>query len=329
MIVPDDVLLPLPFAALVTESASEEFLRSADSYRAQQVPSTSSFRDYSKLSWLANRYAITVLPSASTLRLLRRMTGGMVPGREPFIGFGDPMLRGKGHTRGGAMLRTRGDVTTLKRLQLLDRLPGTRDELMAIAKALGASVPSNLFLGAHATEPEVRRLNASGRLGEAEVLSFATHGLLAGEVQGLTQPALVLSLPEKPTEEDDGLLAMDEILQLKLSHTSWVILSACNTGAGDGSGEGLTGLARAFFFAGAKALLVSQWSVDDLATQELMTQIFQRYGRDKQVSPAEALRQGMLALLKYGTTESHHHFAHPYAWAAFFLVGEGTARARP
>src|SRR5206468_778861 len=83
--------------------------------------------------------------------------------------------------------------------------------------------------------------------GKARVLAFATHGLLVGEVTGLTQPALVLTPPATPSAEDDGLLSLDDILELKLPHTDWVVLSACHTAAGDGSGEGLSGLARAFF----------------------------------------------------------------------------------
>lgn len=102
----------------------------------------------------------------------------------------------------------------------------------------------------------------------------------------------------------------------------WVVLSACNTAAGDGSGEGLAGLARAFFFAGARSLLVSYWSVEDRATQSLMTEVFQRYAADKTMPRAEALRQGMLALLGQAQGPAAY-FAHPFAWAPFFLVGDG------
>ena len=106
------------------------------------------------------------------------------------------------------------------------------------------------------------------------MLVFATHALLAGELTGLTQPALVLTPPATPSDQDDGLLALEDIVGLKLPQTSWVILSACNTAADDGSGEALSGLARAFFYAGAASLLVSQWSVDDVATRVLMTESF-------------------------------------------------------
>jgi CHAT domain-containing protein len=155
-------------------------------------------------------------------------------------------------------------------------------------------------------------------------LAFATHGLIGGEVTGLKQPALVLTPPASPSEQDDGLLKLDDIVGLRLAGTEWVILSACNTAAADGSGEGLSGLARAFFFAGAPALLVSHWSVDDRATQALMTEVFRRYGADPTTPRAEALRQGMLALTQ-GARGPTAYFAHPLAWAPFFLVGEGAA----
>jgi len=133
---------------------------------------------------------------------------------------------------------------------------------------------------------------------------------------------LVLTPPEKPSEKDDGLLDLEDIVRLKLDNTDWVILSACNTAAADGSGEGLSGLVRAFFFAGARSLLVSHWSVEDKATQSLMTEIFQRYAKDKTVARSEALRQGMLTLMAKAKGKTSY-FAHPFSWAPFFLVGEG------
>jgi CHAT domain-containing protein len=214
----------------------------------------------------------------------------------------------------------------MEAIHALGSLPGTRDELKAVASILHANPEAALFLGSDATKTEVRRLNDSGRLGRAKVLAFATHGLLAGQI-GVLQPALVLTPPLVPTDENNGLLYMEDILQLKLPNTDWVVLSACNTAGDDGSGESLSGLARAFFFAGAKALLVSQWSVDDEATKVLMSEIFKRYGGVPSLPPAKALREGMLALLDKGIKEpKHRYFAHPYAWAAFSLVGEGVVK---
>jgi CHAT domain-containing protein len=160
------------------------------------------------------------------------------------------------------------------------------------------------------------------------VLHFATHGLLANETsrfaQGTLEPALVLTPPQKSegggTEEDDGLLMASEVSALKLD-ADWVILSACNTAAGGSNAqEALSGLAQAFFFAGSRALLVSHWYVDSDATVTLITDLFGRLGRDRNLNRAEALRQAMLGLLK-----SNARAAHPGYWAPFVVVGDGRA----
>jgi CHAT domain-containing protein/Tfp pilus assembly protein PilF len=324
IVVPDEVLLPLPFAALLTQRNGEPFTRLAQLYRLKQTPTAQDLASYAELPWLAKAFPLTILPSASALKLLRQHPAPPQRQGEAFLGFGDPVLRGQGNQRGGTMVASRGMRVAVDSLQALDRLPGTREELLTMASVLRVNADTNVFLGQRATELEVRRLNDSGRLGQAKVIAFATHGLLAGEVQGVTQPSLVLTPPALPTEDNDGLLSMDDVLQLKLPNTDWVILSACNTAGDNGSGESLSGLARAFFFAGAKALLVSQWSVDDDATKVLMGEIFRRYGGAPSLMPAKALREGMLALLGRAAKEpDHRYFAHPYAWAPFMLVGDG------
>jgi CHAT domain-containing protein len=96
---------------------------------------------------------------------------------------------------------------------------------------------------------------------------FATHGLMSGDLGGLAEPALVLTPPPEASPDNDGLLTASKIATLKLN-ASWVVLSACNTAAGDGTPDagGLSGLAKAFFYAGARSLLVSHWSVPSQAT---------------------------------------------------------------
>ena len=130
----------------------------------------------------------------------------------------------------------------------------------------------------------------------------------------------MLTPPDKVSDEDDGLLTASEVALLKLD-ADWVVLSACNTaaGAGDLAGaEALSGLARAFFYAGARALLVSHWEVDSDATVELITKAFDEIQRDGKHGRAEALRRSMLALIARGG-----RYAHPAAWAPFIVVGEG------
>ncbi len=327
ILVPDDVLLPLPFAALVTHSTQKEFIRLDQRFRSNQSLTSEDLIAYAKLPWLVNSYPLTILPSTSALKFIRQDMANHEEQVEPFLGFGDPELRGTGNRRGGGMMSSRGMSLDIDALHTLNPLPGTRAELLTMAAILKVNPDNAVFLGSRATETEVRRLNDSGRLGQAKVLAFSTHGLLAGEIKGVTQPALVLTPPRLPSKTNDGLLSMEDILQLRLPHTDWVVLSACNTAGDDGSGESLSGLARAFFFAGAKALLVSQWSVDDEATKILMSEIFKRYGGVPSLPPARALREGILALLKKASNEPGFHFlAHPYAWAAFSLVGEGARK---
>ena len=143
-------------------------------------------------------------------------------------------------------------------LAQLARLPETADEIREIAQALKADSASDVFLGVAANEKNVKTMDLSNR----RVIAFATHGLVPGDLNGLEQPALALTAPEVAGIDGDGLLTMDEILGLKLN-ADWVVLSACNTASGDGAGaEAVSGLGRAFFYAGARALLVSNWPVE-------------------------------------------------------------------
>jgi CHAT domain-containing protein len=124
------------------------------------------------------------------------------------------------------------------------------------------------------------------------------------------------------------LLTLEDVLSLKLN-AEWVVLSACNTAAGDGAGaEAITGLGRAFFYAGSRALLVTHWPVETVSARKLVTDIFARYAADPSLSRAEALRQAMLALMQDGQREAatgEHAFpyAPPRFWAPYALVGDG------
>jgi CHAT domain-containing protein len=148
---------------------------------------------------------------------------------------------------------------------------------------------------------------------------FATHGTLVGEVKGASEPGLILTPPATPTEDDDGYLSVSEIASLKLD-ADWVILSACNTAAGDGTGaQALSGLARAFFYAQTRALLVSHWLVDTHAAEKLITVTMRNMVGDANIGRAEAVRRAMLTLIN----EGEPHEAHPEFWASFIVVGEG------
>jgi len=164
------------------------------------------------------------------------------------------------------------------------------------------------------------RRSASGSLANYRMVHFATHGFLAGQLDGAHEPGLVLTPPDNATEEDDGYLSASEIANLKLD-ADWVILSACNTAAGAAtSAEALSGLARAFIYAQARALLVSHWEVYSDATVKLITASVREMARDPTVGRAEAMRRSMIALIDKGKPQE----AHPAYWAPFVVVGEGS-----
>jgi CHAT domain-containing protein len=197
-------------------------------------------------------------------------------------------------------------------------LPDTREELQSIAAALQADTKQDLLLGAGATRESVLQASRSGRLGNKRVIAFATHGLMAGDLPRLTQPALALAATGK---EDVNPLAalqtLEDVLTLKLN-ADWVVLSACNSAAEDGRGdEAMSGLARGFFYAGSRALLVTHWAVESESAKQLTTETFKHYAANSLAPKAESLRQAMLTVM------AMPEYRHPAFWAPYSLVGDG------
>jgi CHAT domain-containing protein len=312
--------------------------------------------DYGHAAWLGQQQAITVLPSIASLEVLRKYAKAS-KASDAFAGFGNPLLTGPygiddsaatkqaclqmvaagpadslirgvspesaaGEPVRGAPEQIAGPLADLDMLRRNMPLPETADELCAVSASLGAPV-SAVHLAKDATEAIVKQLSASGVLRKARVLHFATHGLMPAETQtiapGLAEPALVLTPPASASAEDDGLLTAAEVTQLNLD-ADWVVLSACNTAAAGQSGEDLSGLARAFFYAGARALLVSHWAVESAVTVALITRTFAALRADPAIGRAEALRRAVSALITEG-----HGMEHPAQWAPFVVVGEGAA----
>jgi CHAT domain-containing protein len=333
LIVPSGPLTQIPFHMLVTEqpdlaATSAEALRRA--------------------AWLAKSNSITVLPSVSSLKAIREHAKTS-HATKPFVGFGNPLLDGPDFTygvraelararqrcaksplqrfpglvaSGTRLLQQRGGLADVAVVRTLVPLPETADELCTVARDLG--VPdSDIWLGARANEREVKRLSDTGQLASYRIVHFATHGALAGELKAGAEPGLILTPPGEATPEDDGYLSASEIAGLKLD-ADWVILSACNTAAGGSEGaEALSGTSRAFFYAGARALLVSHWAVNSDATVKLITKTLSTMAADKTIGRSEALRRSMVALIEQGEP----HEAHPAYWAPFVLVGEGSGTA--
>ena len=273
-------------------------------------------------AWLARRFAFTTLPTVASLAVIRSARQERGPPMRRFMGFGAPVLgdAAQASDRGaGDDTYFRGAYANVAAVRALPSLPQTGPELRRLAATLGAPDES-VRLAEAATETAVKGTDLSS----VGVLAFATHGLLSGEISGLAQPALVLTPPDVASVEDDGLLTASEIAELKLS-ADWVILSACNTAGGDGrpDAEGLSGLARAFLYAGARSILVSHWPVRDDAAARLTTASIAAVERDPAMGRSEALRLAMLELMQDRRDPT---LAHPSAWAPFVVVGEGGGR---
>jgi CHAT domain-containing protein len=308
------------------------------------------FAGYRNVPWLARAHNVTTVPSASAFLALRSLPAGS-PRRENLIGFGDPYFSPEEAAEADAEASktadaaasdvsadadvTRGRPLKLRavphtetvdkaELAMLPRLPDTRQELTDMARALDVDPTKSLYLGKDANERNVETLD----LARYRVVAFATHGLIPGDLDGLTQPALALTAPEVAGVEGDGLLTMDKILALKLD-ADWVVLSACNTGAGAGAGaEAASGLGSAFFYAGTRALLVTNWSVHSASARALTSDLFRRQSADPGLSRGEALRRSMMALIDGpgfvdADGRTAYTYAHPLFWAPFTVIGDG------
>lgn len=327
LLVPSGPLTSLPFQVLLTEEPKP-------------------LVGYSSMKWLVSEHDLTVLPSVASLRDLRRT---LRPSKalEPYLGVGNPILLGPNldnfsafkkqdcsflkspseHLKIGNWLIPegivkffRGGQVDIELLKMQSPLPETADELCTVAKLLGAKSDA-VILGENATEEYIKKLSSQGTLRNARIIHFATHGLLADETQsiasGNAEPSLMLTPPKKATDQDDGLLTASEITQLNIN-ADWVILSACNTAGGDTPGaEPMSGMAKAFFYAGARALLVSHWYVDSGATVELITTSLRELRKNSKIGHAGALRAAMKKMIK------SRNNSHPAYWAPFILVGEG------
>jgi len=325
IVVPTGPLLSMPFNVLVAEPYEEEI---------QIVGTTpeAAYFDYSQVKWLGSQTGITTGVSISSFFLGRTVPESKA--RNAFRGFGDFNRFGDNPALVNRITQNRGlpesCKTSIRALGLLNELSGTRMELDLVREALGVD-GKDVILGDDFTDVSVKQM----ALSDYRVLHFATHGLLAQDPQCLPEPGLVTSLDEG----GDTLLETSEIVGLKLD-AELVVMSACDTGAGAGraaeeligfrdvgggyaaGGESLNGLARSFFFAGARNVLSTHWSVDDRATQELMVGFYGAVASDNEITIAEAMRKSQAALVEGA------ELSHPFFWAPFATIGDGARKLR-
>nr|WP_246523648.1 CHAT domain-containing tetratricopeptide repeat protein [Neoroseomonas eburnea] len=294
VVAPDGPLLALPFGLLLAGPVQGDALGAAP--------------------WLIRRHAIVHVPSPQTLVTLRAAgTGSTAP--LPYVGFGDFVPpSGAQFARSFPADRCGRDARLATGL---GRLPGTRAEVTASRALLGAA-PDRAILGADFTLPNMRRQ----RLDQYRVVHLATHALLPGELSCLTEPSIVASPPAGAPSADPAFLKASEVLDIKMD-ADLVILSACNTGGpgGEGGGEALSGLARAFFYAGARGLMVTHWAVDDAAAALTVADTLRR--QQGGASSAASLRGAQMLILDEAGRNLPAAFAHPYYWAPFVLIGDG------
>jgi CHAT domain-containing protein/Tfp pilus assembly protein PilF len=275
---------------------------------------------------LIQDHEVVVLPSASTLAVLRREIEKRPPApkmiaviADPVFDKDDPRVSAAGGNRqnrsvidnsvtdnaGRAAVEAGQSDTDLR----IARLPLTREEARAVAGLVPASERKE------ALDFEASRaMVTSGELAKYRYVHFATHGMLNSEHPELSN--IVLSLVGKDGRAEDGFLRLHEIYNLRLP-AEMVVLSACQTALGkEIKGEGLIGLTRGFMYAGAARVVASLWKIDDRATAELMKRFYEGMLGQKRLRPAAALRAAQLEMLR------RPRWQNPYYWAAFVLQGE-------
>jgi len=311
---PDATWLGVPISAMVVDDPSEVIKRNLDLARKNRTPLS-----YVGVHWLGAQVPSAVALSPSAFVEVRQAAASKAP--DAFYGFADPQIASDTNdSRAFARVKATSLLAAASAnycndirqgLFRLDALPQSADEVKVVAQSFGQGQDS-YSLGPAFTDKAVLQMGEQANgLSRYRVLYFATHGVLLPP-NGCLQPALVTSLA---ADGGDGLIDVNDIPQLKLD-ADIVVLSACNTGRTQG-GDEAAGLVSTFVEAGARNVVVSNWSADSAATGQLMTSMFAQKG----VSQADALEHAQTAMMA-----SPNEYSHPFYWAAFTVVGDG---ARP
>lgn len=235
--------------------------------------------DFSKLSYLALNYEIQYVPSISVLAAIDQNRTSDDGNRKALIAFADPQSQPQ-------------------------PLPYAKAEVKEISK-LFPKGSTTLLIGKDATEANAKQMD----LQDYRIVHFACHGLIDEDHPQFS--SLILN----GGGEEDGYLTMREVFDLKLN-ADLVVLSACKSGLGQRiRGEGVTGLSRSFFAAGASSVLVSLWNVSDRSTSDFMTSFYREMetGKLNEAAALKAARRKMILSQKY---------SHPYYWSPFILIGK-------
>jgi len=301
LISPHSFLFNIPFGALVIKSEAQEFksISNKSQNRGIKLRSNASVID-SRNDFLGEFFEV-ILVSTIVKKKPKKKVGGYT-----FFGIGNPNFKGKKNTQEMAFneyqnLPNRSGVN----LSSLMALPNTQIEIENFAK-LPIFTNSQLLMGGAATETA---LYGADKLKEASVISFATHGLMAGEINEYSEPGLALSQTEI---SDDGFLSLTDVLSLELN-SELVILSACNTGSSLSlHSPPFSGLASAFLAAGSEMVMSTLWPVDDKATTIFINAIGNQ--KTKTNTWSEAHQHAISAFIK-----SNQDYAHPKFWAPFTI----------
>ena len=298
VVAPSGPLLALPFGLLPTAPANAG--------------------DLSDAPWLIRRTTLSFVPAAANFVSLRKIQGTSAA-TQPWFGFGDfkpvTLAQAQATYPGTACVRSALAFSNLP------SLPYAKLELQAAAAVFGAGANDEL-LGAAFTVPNIEAAN----LRDFRILHFATHALLPTDLPCQNQPAIVASAPPDASSASDALLTTSDVTGLKLD-ADLVILSACNTGGGAQGGEALSGLARSFFYAGARALMVTQWSVNDRVSAYLVADTLNRLHAGADGGAASSLQAAQLGIINGAGHGLPSQVANPFYWAAFAVIGDGGANA--
>jgi CHAT domain-containing protein len=242
--------------------------------------------------FLAEDHTLSYAPAIGVLRATQKLNDETKNDPSSLLAFGNPIT---------------------KAIAFLGALPYAEKEVNHVAELFGAT-RSTVRVSGQATKQAFAQLAP-----KSTVVHLATHGLIDEEHP--MQSAVVLA----PEGRDDGLLTVKDILQLPSLKAKLVVLSACQTGRGKITGDGVIGLSRSFIIAGTPAVMVSQWNVDDVMTEYQMVAFYKEFL--KNMGKARALRKAQLetiAILEKGgsTTGGTNTRANPRYWAAFQMIGE-------